>query len=99
MFKILKLFSIAATAFIVSGQALFAGNVPESDDPIKVTIQDWTGQHFSTHVAAGLLKEMGYNVEIVVSDAITQHPPSRPAISIFPLKFGQIMLATCMMAW
>ena len=74
MLKISKLFSIAATAFIVSGQALFAGNIPESDDPIKVTIQDWTGQHFSTHVAAGLLKEMGYNVEIVVSDAITQHP-------------------------
>jgi len=51
-----------------------AGSVPESKDPIKVTIQDWTGQHFSTHVAAGLLKEMGYNVEIVVSDAITKHP-------------------------
>jgi len=74
MLKMSKLFSIAATAFLVSGQALFAGNIPESDDPIKVTIQDWTGQHFSTHVAAGLLKEMGYNVEIVVSDAITQHP-------------------------
>ncbi len=51
-----------------------AGTVPESKDPIKVTIQDWTGQHFSTYVTVGLLKEMGYNVEIVVSDAITQHP-------------------------
>ena len=40
MLKISKLFSIAATAFIVSGQALFAGNIPESDDPIKVTIQE-----------------------------------------------------------
>ena len=56
------------------GNMLNASSYPESDDPIKVTIQDWTGQHFSTHVAAGLLKEMGYNVEIVVSDAITQHP-------------------------
>jgi glycine betaine/proline transport system substrate-binding protein len=74
MLKISKLVSFAVTAVVVSGQALFAGNVPESNDPIKVTIQDWTGQHFSTHVAAGLLKEMGYNVEIVVSDAITQHP-------------------------
>ena len=74
MSKISSLISLAAAAVIVSGQALFAGNVPESNDPIKVTIQDWTGQHFSTHVAAGLLKEMGYNVEIVVSDAITQHP-------------------------
>ena len=74
MSKISKLISLVAAVIMVAGQALFAGNVPESDDPIKVTIQDWTGQHFSTHVAAGLLKEMGYNVEIVVSDAITQHP-------------------------
>ena len=56
------------------GNILNASSYPENNDPIKVTIQDWTGQHFSTHVAAGLLKEMGYNVEIVVSDAITQHP-------------------------
>ena len=74
MSKISSLISLAAAAVMVSHQALFAGNVPESNNPIKVTIQDWTGQHFSTHVAAGLLKEMGYNVEIVVSDAITQHP-------------------------
>ncbi len=74
MFNLSKVASIAAIAILVSSQALFAGNVPENDDPIKVTIQDWTGQHFSTHVAAGLLKEMGYTVEIVVSDAITQHP-------------------------
>ena len=63
MLKISKLVSFAVTAVVVSGQALLSGNVPESNDPIKVTIQDWTGQHFSTHVAAGLLKEMGYNVE------------------------------------
>ena len=80
---------------------LFFGNInassyPESDDPL-VTIQDWTGQHFPTH-AAGLLKEMGYNVEIVVSDAITQIQLLRE-ISTFPLKFGLIMLVIYMMAW
>ena len=74
MFKLSKIAAIAATTILVSSHVLLAGNVPESEDPIKVTIQDWTGQHFSTHVAAGLLKEMGYNVEIIVSDAITQHP-------------------------
>ena len=52
MSKISSLITLAAAAVIVSGQALFAVNVPESNDPIKVTIQDWTGQHFSTHVAA-----------------------------------------------
>ena len=81
------------------GNMLNASSYPESDDPIKVTIQDWTGQHFSTHVAAGLLKEMGYNVEIVVSDAITQHPAIASEISTFPLKFGLIMLVIYMMAW
>ena len=68
------MFKILLFAGIFFGNVLNASSYPENNDPIKVTIQDWTGQHFSTHVAAGLLKEMGYNVEIVVSDAITQHP-------------------------
>ena len=73
MIKKCLLYFVTISVFLVNGVISLAG-VPESKDPIKVTIQDWTGQHFSTYVAAGLLKEMGYNVEIVVSDAITQHP-------------------------
>ena len=41
--------------------------VPESEDPIKLAINEWTGQHISTHVAGEILKRMGYNVEFVTA--------------------------------
>ncbi len=28
-----------------------AGTVPESTDPIKIAINEWTGQHITAHVA------------------------------------------------
>jgi len=44
-----------------------AASVPESKDPIKLAINEWTGQHISTHVAGEILKRMGYNVEYVTA--------------------------------
>ncbi len=48
-----------------SAQAMAA--VPESDEPIKLAVNEWTGQHISTHVAGEILKTMGYNVEYVTA--------------------------------
>ncbi len=44
-----------------------AGSIPEDKDPIKLAINEWTGQHISTHVAGEVLKRMGYNVEYVIA--------------------------------
>jgi glycine betaine/proline transport system substrate-binding protein len=44
-----------------------AQGVPESDEPIKLALNEWTGQHISTYVAGELLKQMGYNVEYVTA--------------------------------
>ena len=41
--------------------------VPESKDPIKLAINEWTGQHISTRVAGEILVRMGYNVEYVTA--------------------------------
>ena len=38
-------------------------DVPESDDPIIIGINEWTGQHISSYVAGHILEKMGYNVE------------------------------------
>jgi glycine betaine/proline transport system substrate-binding protein len=73
MSKISKLFGIVATTFIMSSQSLFAGNVPESNDAIKLVMNDWTGQHVSTKIAGALLSKMGYNVEYVSAGAVPQH--------------------------
>ncbi|MEK9735544.1 MAG: glycine betaine ABC transporter substrate-binding protein, partial [Paracoccaceae bacterium] len=73
MSKISKLFGIVATTFIMSSQSLFAGNVPESNDAIKLVMNDWTGQHVTTKIAGALLSKMGYNVEYVSAGAVPQH--------------------------
>ena len=41
--------------------------IPESKDPIKLSINDWTGQHITTHVAGEIIKKMGYNVKYVTA--------------------------------
>jgi glycine betaine/proline transport system substrate-binding protein len=53
-----------------------AGPVPakavESTDPIKLAINDWTGQYITTHIMGRVLQEMGYNVEYVQADYLAQ---------------------------
>lgn len=59
----------------VAGVALAVGlatgaqaqNVPESDEPIVIGINEWTGQHISAHIAGQILERMGYNVEYVTA--------------------------------
>lgn len=58
-----------ATAAALSLGLISTANaaIPESEDPIKLAINEWTGQHISTHVAGEVLKRMGYNVEYVTA--------------------------------
>ncbi len=62
--------AVSAAAFAASlGMAgtAKAGGMPESDEPIRLAMNEWTGQHISTHVAGEVLKMMGYNVEYVTA--------------------------------
>ena len=45
---------------------------PESKDPIKITLNDWTGQLISSNLMAEVLKQAGYNVELVQADYLAQ---------------------------
>jgi glycine betaine/proline transport system substrate-binding protein len=58
----------AAVAFVAPVNA----DVPESEDPIILTIHDWTGQYITTHIMGRVLEEMGYNVEYQQADYIAQ---------------------------
>lgn len=49
-----------------------AASVPESSDPIKIAINEWTGQHISAHIAGSLLQKLGYTVEYVTAGAVPQ---------------------------
>ncbi|MFQ5784486.1 MAG: ABC transporter substrate-binding protein [Alphaproteobacteria bacterium] len=58
----------AAVAFTAPAKA----GVPESKDPIILTIHDWTGQYITTHMMGRVLEEMGYNVKYQQADYIAQ---------------------------
>jgi len=69
--------SIAAGAFgaAVLGLAAMApaaAEVPESSDPIKLAINEWTGQVITTHIAGEILERMGYNVEYTTAGYLPQ---------------------------
>ncbi len=55
------------TAGTLSAAPALAGSVPESDEPIKLAINEWTGQHITTRVAGAILERMGYSVEYVTA--------------------------------
>jgi glycine betaine/proline transport system substrate-binding protein len=56
-------------ALALSGPALAEA---ESQDPIKVTMHDWTGNFLTSAIMAEILKKAGYNVEVVQADYLAQ---------------------------
>ncbi len=63
----------AALAMTLAGvSATGAMAEAESPDPIKIAINEWTGQHLSANIAAVLLEKMGYNVELVTAGGLPQ---------------------------
>ncbi len=55
----------------VSALALASGAVAEDmgavDEPIRLAINEWTGQHVTTRIAGAMLEEAGYTVEYVTA--------------------------------
>lgn len=59
-----------AAGVALSGTAF--AEVPESTDPIKVVLNNWTSQNVLANVAGQLLERMGYAVEYMPSDSQLQ---------------------------
>ena len=66
-----RAFAFTALLSMTSATAVLAG-APESADPIRIPINEWTGQHISAQMTGELLKKMGYNVEYVTAGAVPQ---------------------------
>ena len=45
----------------------------DSSDPIKIPINEWTGQHISAHILGSLFEKAGYSVEYVTAGAVPQY--------------------------
>jgi glycine betaine/proline transport system substrate-binding protein len=62
-------------AALLSGAVLCSAvtaTAVESDDPIKLTLHDWTGQLITTQIMGEVLKKAGYNIDYVQADYIAQ---------------------------
>ncbi len=62
-----KLTSLAALALIATAAPAIA-EVPESTDPIKIANMDWTSAVLNSKIMEVILKQYGYNVELVNAD-------------------------------
>lgn len=71
MQKTLRALTVAAFV-AAAGFSPATAAAPESADPIRIPINEWTGQHISAHITGELLKKMGYNVEYVTAGAVPQ---------------------------
>ncbi len=54
---------LAGLAFALSASAAYAAELGAVDEPIKLAVNEWTGQHVTTHVAGQMLEKAGYTVE------------------------------------
>lgn len=61
-----KMILAGIAAMGLTGPAM-AADLGAVDEPIKLAINEWTGQHISTHVAGQMLEKAGYKVEYVTA--------------------------------
>ena len=64
-----RLKAAAAAAMLALGTSTLAA---AADGPIKIAINEWTGQNLSAHIAGSVLQDMGYDVEYVTAGAVPQ---------------------------
>lgn len=66
----MKLIQNLSAAVLIGASALSMASAAEmgaTDEPIKLAISEWTGQHITTHIAGRILDGMGYTVEYVTA--------------------------------
>ena len=60
---------------VLAGSLLSASLLPaisQAADPIRIPINEWTGQHISAHITGTLFKKAGYEIEYVIAGAVPQ---------------------------
>jgi len=54
--------------------AASAADMGAVDEPIRLAVNEWTGQHTTTYVAGEMLKQAGYPVEYVTAGYMNRYP-------------------------
>lgn len=63
----MKKLVLYGASVIAMTSAAMAAELGAVDEPIKLAINEWTGQHVTTHVAGQMLEAAGYKVEYVTA--------------------------------
>jgi ABC-type proline/glycine betaine transport system substrate-binding protein len=69
----LSLLACCAVFAIATGSTGAYAAAPESDDPIKIILNNWSSQLVTANVVGQLLEKKGYTVEYVPSDTQLQY--------------------------
>lgn len=67
MSNITKTVAAAMLGTVCGFSSLQAAPLGAADEPIKLAMLEWSGQHVTSHIAGNLLKKMGYKVEYVTA--------------------------------
>lgn len=62
----------AIAALAVAGLGAEGSRAQESNEPLKLILNDWTGQLLSANIMGEALKRQGYKVEYIQADAMAQ---------------------------
>jgi len=62
--------AVAGAALALGAIGTATADVPESDRPIVIPMNNWTGETINAAIAGQILEDMGYNVEYVAIGAI-----------------------------
>lgn len=71
--RLKKCFLPLLAATLAAGHAQ-AASVPESEDPIKIMIADWTSIGLQGEIMSLILQTHGYNTEMIVADDSGRYP-------------------------
>ena len=74
-----------ASAFWLGSGGWASAQAPESTDPIKIALFDWTSVNLNAKILGGILEKLGYTVEYPTADLLTRkrkfhsstQPPAR----------------------
>ena len=61
----------AALALAIGGTAPASAAVPESKEPIKIALFDWTSVNINAKILGGILQKLGYKVEYPTADYLS----------------------------
>ena len=65
---------LSGLSVLAMAGAVAAADIGDTGTPIRLAINEWTGQHLTTHVAGQILEQAGYTVEYVTAGYYNMYP-------------------------